>query len=179
MDRCQLANSARMRLRRLTLIAVNREYPMKNCLIDHQRWCLIARLILGGVFVYAGFLKMRSPLEFADNIAAYQLLPAGAINLLALGLPFFEIFCGLLVLTGFHIRIGATGISTMLLVFMMAIALALKKGLAIDCGCFGGHSWLESNLWVVLGRNGVLLLLAVFIYRHSLPNEQVHETVNA
>jgi len=144
---------------------------MKNFFIRHCDWHFIARLILGSIFIYAGVLKMYSPLEFADNIAAYQLLPASMINPLALSLPFFEVICGLLVLTGFHIRIGAMGIFIMLLVFMGAIATAIKKGLLIDCGCFGGHSWFESNLWVALVRNGMLLLLAVVICRHSLLNE--------
>ena len=143
-----------------------RKCPVENSLIRH--WYLIARLIVGGAFIYAGILKMYSPLDFADNIAAYRLLPADTINFMALGLPPFEIICGLLVVAGFHIRIGAIGISTMLLVFMGAIGTALKKGLIIDCGCFGGHSWFESNLWIALARDGVLLLLAMFIYWHSM-----------
>ena len=169
-----------MRLRTLAFIAAKGKHTVKKLFIRHQGLLLIARLIVGGVFVYAGMLKASSPLEFADEIAAYQLLPSGAINPLALGLPFFEIICGLLVLAGFHIRIGATGISAMLLVFTAAIGLALKKGLQIDCGCFGGHSWLESNLWVALGRDVVLLLIAVFIYRHSLLKaQQQHALENA
>ena len=153
-----------MRLRKLA----RRKRAMENSLLRHRGWHLAARLILGSVFIYAGIVKMSSPLEFADHIAAYQLLPADMSNLMALALPPFEIICGLLVLTGFHIRIGAIGISIMLLVFMAAIATALKRGLHIDCGCFGGNSWLESNLWLALAHNGALLLLAVFIYRQSI-----------
>lgn len=151
---------------------------MKNSFIRRQWAYLIARGILGGIFVYAGILKMRSPIEFADNIAAYQLLPANTINALALGLPFFEIICGLLVLGGLRIRIGTLGISTMLFVFMGAILTALKRGLSIDCGCFGGHSWVESNLWVALGRNVVLLLLAMYIYRQSLLKDEQNKVEN-
>ena len=142
------------------------ECTVENFFIRHRSWQLIARLIVGGAFIYAGILKIYSPLDFADHIAAYQLLPSGMINIMALGLPFFEIACGLLVLAGFQIRIGTIGISAMLLVFMGAIVIALQKGLLIDCGCFGGHSWFESNLWVALGRDGVLLLLAGFVYQY-------------
>jgi hypothetical protein len=74
----------------------------------------------------------------------------------------------MLVLTGFRIRIGAMGIATMLLAFMAAIALALQKGLLIDCGCLGGNSRLESNLWLAMTRDGALLFLAMFIYQQSL-----------
>ena len=145
---------------------------MTNSLICRRSCHLIVRLILGGIFIYAGILKMYSPLEFTDEIAAYRLLPTSAINFLALGLPFFQLTCGLLLLTGFHIRIGTIGIFTMLLVFTGAIVVALKNGLLIDCGCFRGHSWFESNLWAAMGRNGALLLLTAFTYRHSLLNEQ-------
>jgi uncharacterized membrane protein YphA (DoxX/SURF4 family) len=141
---------------------------VENPLPRHRGWYLVARLILGGVFIYAGILKMHSPIDFADDIAAYQLLPDFAINALALGLPLFEVTCGLLVLGGIWIRTGAAGISVSLLVFMGAILLALQRGLVIDCGCFAEESWLESSLWVALGRDGVLLLLAVLIYRRSL-----------
>jgi putative oxidoreductase len=143
-----------------------------------QGWYLLARLILGGAFVYAGILKIRSPLEFADNIAAYQLLPASMINVLALGLPFLEIVGGLSVLGGVLIRIGTLGILALLIVFIGAIVEALEKGLSIDCGCFGGHSGLESNLWVALGRNLVLLLLAAFIYRHGFLQDEKKNEAN-
>jgi putative oxidoreductase len=151
---------------------------VKTSFIYRQWVYLIARGILGGVFVYAGILKMQSPIEFADNIAAYQLLPANTIDALALGLPFFEIICGLLVLGGVRIKIGTLGISAMLLVFMGAILTALKKGLSIDCGCFGGHSWIESNLWAALGRNVILLLLAMYIYWQSLLRDELNEVTN-
>lgn len=152
---------------------------MKNSFI-RLRWAyLLARWIFGGVFVFAGILKMRSPIEFADNIAAYQILPVNLINALALGLPFFEIICGLLVLGGSHIRIGTLGISSMLLVFIGAIVTALKRGLHIDCGCFGGHSWIDSNLWMALGHNVALLLLAGFIYSHCQLKQTQEKAANA
>ena len=37
---------------------------------------LVARLVLGGVFLYAGFVKIADPTAFAGAIAAYRLLPA-------------------------------------------------------------------------------------------------------
>ena len=48
-------------------------------------------MALAGIFIYAGIDKIRDPLQFADSIAAFAILPAVFINLLALGLPPFEI----------------------------------------------------------------------------------------
>ena len=134
------------------------------------RWvCWIGRFILGVVFIYAAISKIHSPEDFADTIAAYQILPASVINLLALGLPLFELVCGLLVLSGFYMRIGALGIFGMLSVFTGALGVALLRGLSIDCGCFGAHSWLDANPWIVLSRDVILLVVAVFVYRFGRP----------
>jgi len=138
-----------------------------------QQWgCWTARIILGVVFIYAAVLKIASPQEFADRIAAYQILPLAVINLLALGLPLFEFACGLLVLTGFFFRVGVLGILGLLVVFIVAAVAALFRGLSIDCGCFGPHLWFGSNPWVVLIRDGILLGIAVFLYDCNIRKRQ-------
>jgi len=128
----------------------------------------LGRLVLGTVFIYAALLKIASPREFADSIAAYQILPFSAINLLALGLPLFELACGLLVVTGFYFRVGLLGILALLAVFIIAFVLALLRGLSVDCGCFGAHSWFDASPAVVLVRDGLLFGMAALLYRHHL-----------
>ena len=50
------------------------------------RWFVLAvRVIVGAVFIYAGALKIGDPLQFADNIASFRLLPAFAVNALFFG----------------------------------------------------------------------------------------------
>jgi len=138
-----------------------------------QQWGYwIGRLILGSIFIYAAIFKMGAPQDFADSIADYQILPVSVINLFALGLPLFELVCGLLTLSGVFFRVGAIGIISMLAVFIAALAVALFRGLSIDCGCFGAYSWLDSNPWIDLLRDGILLGLGVFIYGHSLRQTQ-------
>lgn len=130
------------------------------------KWvCGIGRILLGGIFIYAAISKIISPREFADTIAAYEILPGSVINLVAMGLPLFELACGFLVLSGFHLRLGALGILGMLSVFAGALGVALIRGLSIDCGCFGAHSWLETNPWIALSRDAILLVVAVVVYR--------------
>ena len=128
---------------------------------------LIARMLVGGTLVYASISKLHSPLEFADKIAAYHLLPDRVINPLALGLPYFELACGLSLLTGFAIGTGAMGTILMLLVFTTATILAHLTGRVVDCGCFGEHSWLDTSFPIILTRNMLLLLLAFVVYRRS------------
>jgi putative oxidoreductase len=127
-----------------------------------------ARVILATVFIYAAISKLGSPQEFADSIEAYRILPFSVINIIALGLPLFEFTCGIFVLSGFLLRLGLLGTVSMLMVFIFAMTAALLKGLTIDCGCFGAHSWLDSNPWIALIRDAILLSLAVFVYKESL-----------
>ena len=142
---------------------------MKAFKTQSRQWLYwIGRLILGAVFIYAAILKIGSPQDFADSIAAYQILPFSVINLLALGLPLFELVCGLSVLTGLFIRIGSLGIFALLVIFTGALTIAQLRGLSIDCGCFGAHSWLDTNPWMALIRDGALLALIGFVYKTVL-----------
>ena len=68
-------------------------------------------------------------------------------------------------------RIGALGILGMLSVFAGALGVALLRGLSIDCGCFGAHSWLDMNLWMALFRDLILLALAGVVYRFGQRQE--------
>ena len=58
----------------------------------------LGALILGGVFLYAGAVKMRDPLAFADSIASFKILSMILINPLALSLPPLEILTGLILI---------------------------------------------------------------------------------
>jgi uncharacterized membrane protein YphA (DoxX/SURF4 family) len=98
-----------------------------------KRWiCRIGRFLLGAVFVYSALAKLASPQDFADKIAAYQILPVSVINLLAMGLPLFELACGMCVLSGFYLRMGALGLLGMLTIFVGALVIAALRGLSVE-----------------------------------------------
>lgn len=98
---------------------------------------LILRLILGGVFVFAGVVKIIDPAGFASNIGNYRMLPHEWINLLAITLPWIEVVVGGLLIVGLWKRTNAFLIALMLVVFIAAISQAVARDLNIDCGCFG------------------------------------------
>ena len=131
----------------------------------------LCRFVLGAIFIFAATLKLGAPQEFADNIAAYHLVPDSVIGLMALGLPLFELVCGLFLLTGYFCTIGLLSIIGLLVLFLMAVLVALARGLPIECGCFGGQSWLDANPWAALLRDCALLAGAVYAYRHRLALE--------
>ena len=95
------------------------------------------RVALGLVFVYAGVLKIIDPVAFAGSVAAYKILPYGLNYLVAAILPWVEVVCGTLLIAGYRVRASACIIIAMNLVFMIALASTIVRGLNIDCGCFG------------------------------------------
>jgi uncharacterized membrane protein YphA (DoxX/SURF4 family) len=97
-----------------------------------------ARLILGGVLLVAGALKVVDPQASVAAVRAYELLPTGLETLVGWGLPFVEVALGLLLLTGLGTRPAAAAAGLLMLVFIAGVASAAARGLNIDCGCFGG-----------------------------------------
>jgi putative oxidoreductase len=137
-----------------------------NRVMNHSwtQWAL--RLAVGGVFVYAGILKIRDPQTFADGIATFHLLSFRWINILALSLPYFEVTVGAMLLVGWRRRPAALAVAGMTVMFAFALSYALAKGLEINCGCFGGGKPSVFGIWTALGRDILLLISAVVIYRH-------------
>jgi uncharacterized membrane protein YphA (DoxX/SURF4 family) len=96
-----------------------------------------ARLLVGGVFVVAGALKLPDPAAAVRAVRAYQLLPEPLVAPVAFGLPVLEIALGLALLLGVFVRTAAIGAAVLLVVFLAGVISAWARGLQIDCGCFG------------------------------------------
>ena len=132
-----------------------------------NRWTQFSiRLILGAIFLYAGFLKFQEPQRFADSIAGFQMVPDSVINLMALSLPVLEMIVGALLVFGIQRRIAALTVLILSGVFAVALITALTRGLKIDCGCFGGGEPSVLKTWLSLGRD-LLLGLGAFVIRSS------------
>jgi uncharacterized membrane protein YphA (DoxX/SURF4 family) len=123
---------------------------------------LLVRVVLGGIFVVAGASKVGHAAEFAQQIAAFRLLPQPLIAPLALALPFFEILLGGYLVIGLFTRIAAWTAALLLLVFDGAIASAVVRGMTLNCGCFGTHDS-SVTTWSEVARDAVFVLLAVFV----------------
>lgn len=133
------------------------------------------RIILGGIFVYAAILKISDPVAFAGSIAAYQILPYFASYLTAATLPFLELVCGLLLIAGYRVRGAALIIGILNVVFIVALASAIARGLDIDCGCFkqGGA---KTSPWVALARDIAFLAMTAFVLKTGGKGERLAGT---
>jgi uncharacterized membrane protein YphA (DoxX/SURF4 family) len=133
-----------------------------------QPWVtLLSRLVLGGVLLVAGGLKVGNLPKSAMAVRSYEMLPIPLANFLGYTLPWIEIGMGLLLIVGVAVKIsGALGALTML-AFIIAIAQAWARGLSIDCGCFGGGGAIDpedTKYPQKLLENMGLMSLGIFLY---------------
>jgi uncharacterized membrane protein YphA (DoxX/SURF4 family) len=114
----------------------------------------LGRLILGPVFIYAGYSKALLPnshfwpwfffkfslstniANFAFQVEAFKLLPPWGVQFVAHTLPFTEIILGFLVLIGWQLRIFGTMLAAIIVGFSVVVTRAYLLHMNINCGCF-------------------------------------------
>jgi len=125
---------------------------------------LLARLVLGGVFVVASIDKIADPAAFAASIGNYRLVSNEIGLVAATVLPWLELFCGLALVSGIATKGSALLTFIMLILFTAGVASALARGLDISCGCLTQDPSAGRIGWTKLAENGGLLLLSAFLY---------------
>jgi uncharacterized membrane protein YphA (DoxX/SURF4 family) len=143
-------------------------------LIRSSRWpealAILARWGLGLLFIYMGLTKALQPIDFLKLVRQYDVVDTPFfLNAIAILLPWFEVWCGLLLLAGIAVRGSALVIAVMLVVFTLLVlqrAWAIHTAQAIpfcavkfNCGCGGGDVWICRKLT----ENSLLTLLALWL----------------
>ena len=110
---------------------------------EHRTSYILWRIldfVVAGIFIYAGTLKALDPVQFANDIDNYKILPWPISVALAFYLPWLEIICGLGLVFRFLYRGALSILSVSIVVFTLATIAAKVRGLDITCGCFGHAS---------------------------------------
>jgi uncharacterized membrane protein YphA (DoxX/SURF4 family) len=129
----------------------------------------VARLVTGGVWIWAALLKLPNPDESVLAVRAYQLLPGDTATSVGHLLPVLELVVGLCLVLGLLTR-GAAVISALLFAaFIVGIASVWARGITIDCGCFGGGGY-DANAadrypWEIARDVGLLLMSAYLVWQ--------------
>jgi uncharacterized membrane protein YphA (DoxX/SURF4 family) len=129
-----------------------------------------ARWFLGGFFIYTGLVKALDPVVFLKLIREYEMVGNSVLlNSIASALPWFEVFCGVLLVTGVAVRGTALVVLGMLIPFTLivlkrALAIASAEGILFcavkfNCGCGTG----DVVICQKLVENSGLMLLALFL----------------
>jgi uncharacterized membrane protein YphA (DoxX/SURF4 family) len=114
--------------------------------------------------------KALGPELFLKQVHQYQMVSSPLLlNSIAAGLPWFEVFCGLLLLAGIAVRGAALMVALMLvpftiLVLKRALGIAGAEGLPLcavkfDCGCGSGEVFICRKVT----ENCLLLLLSCWL----------------
>jgi len=138
----------------------------------------IGRLVLGGIFIYAGFSKLLIPnthlwpmfvlrfslsmnlSSFAQQVESYKMISSEASQVVAHTLPFVEIVLGFLLLIGWRLRIWSSAITVLMVGFLAAVTRAYLLHMDINCGCFGTP---EKLTGMTVVRDGVFTALALLM----------------
>jgi uncharacterized membrane protein YphA (DoxX/SURF4 family) len=132
---------------------------------------LLGRWWLGAVFIYMGLNKaLPHPEAFVKLVRDYHMVTNYVLlNAIGAALPWFEVYCGVLLLAGVAVRGTALNLIAMLVPFTMlvlkrALEIAGAKGLPFcavkfDCGCGAGEVYICHKLI----ENSTLLLLAAWL----------------
>jgi uncharacterized membrane protein YphA (DoxX/SURF4 family) len=153
----------------------NAQSPTSGVQLAEQKslsaiWWRITALIIGGLFIYAGVIKVLDPVGFAGDIDNYKTLPWPISVRLAFYLPWLEILCGLALITRYLYRGGVFILTALMAVFIVATIMAKARGLDISCGCFGHASQYLSFAWH-LALDFLLLGGLLFLWRTPLPKD--------
>lgn len=144
--------------------------PTSSCRFIAGFVSMLARWLLASVFLYMGFNKALDPVSFLKLLRQYDLTHSPLLlNSLASALPWFEVFCGLLLLAGIAVRGTALTVLFLLIPFTGVLthrAMQLQAALNIpfcavkfDCGCGTGEEFICRKLL----ENSLLILLAVWL----------------
>jgi len=129
----------------------------------------LARLIMGGIFIYASLDKIFDQAQFARIIYNYHLLPGSLINIAAIIMPWVELICGCALLAGVYRGGSSLVLNGLLIIFMIAIAINLYRGVDLECGCFTVSSKAKSNALSLLLRDLGLLIIGLYAYFNKSP----------
>jgi len=80
-------------------------------------------------------------------------------------LPWIELGAGIMLVVGFRTRAAALMIVGMMVMFMVALYLALQAGLDMSCGCFASSAAGEEDAisWNTMWRDAGWLAIALYV----------------
>jgi uncharacterized membrane protein YphA (DoxX/SURF4 family) len=124
---------------------------------------LIARVMVGLIFLAAALDKITDPATFAASIDNYRILPHSISLVLATVLPWLELLCAFALLFGIGVHGSALLTGALLTLFTAAVISALLRGLDISCGCFTQDPSVQKIGWAKVGENLGMIASSVYL----------------
>ena len=134
---------------------------------------LLARLVVGGVWIWAGVLKVPHPEESVTAVRAYQLLSPSLADGVGRVLPMLEVVVGACLVVGLLVRVTGVVSAVLQLAFIVGIASVWSRGIHINCGCFGNGGYdpdaFSKYPWEIARDTGLFLLSVLVVWLRRTP----------
>lgn len=134
---------------------------------------LLARLVVGGVWIWAGVLKLPDPDASVTAVRAYQLLPPSLADGVGRVLPMLEVVVGACLVVGLLARAAGLLSALMQAAFIVGIVSVWSRGILINCGCFGDGGVdpdaMSKYPWEVARDTGLLALSLLVVWLRRTP----------
>lgn len=122
----------------------------------------VVRILVGGLLLATGVLKIGHSADLAAAIAGFRLLPAGVVGPMALALPYIELLLGAYLVAGLFTRAVAVIAALQFGIYAAAIASAVVRHIPANCGCFGPADTAAAD-WPHVAFDLVLAAASAFI----------------
>ncbi|WP_158247619.1 MauE/DoxX family redox-associated membrane protein [Actinomyces qiguomingii] len=119
----------------------------------------VVRILAGAILIAAAQGKHRQ--TFAKNVSVvegYRLAPRSVAVVVAVTLPATELVLGTALVLGMWPRVVSWTGAAFYLILAAAVAQAVTRRLANECGCFGALRQSTVN-WAIAGRNLTIAVL--------------------
>jgi len=128
---------------------------------------LVVRIVIGFIFLYASWDKIKHPSEFSEIVSNYKLLPYVLINIFSLILPWIEFVCGVGLIIGLRIKSCSLLLSILILIFIIALSINWARGLDINCGCFSTDTQIKYSFPSLIARDIIILFFIIILIREN------------
>ena len=138
---------------------------MKNLkkLLQNKYLVFVSRILVGGIFTYAGIIKLSEPIEDFISIGhQWDIIGDPMLTWFITALPWVELVFGVMLIIGAFTRVSSAVIGLMMVSFLIAIGINMARGRTLeDCGCFGSAFHFGDTFAQLLWRDVVLMILTL------------------
>jgi putative oxidoreductase len=153
--------------------------PNLKIISNDKKIIFTSRLLLGVIFVYTGISKIIDPSSLESIINSYKMIPPSISSIIAIVLPWIELIGGLFLISGILVKQTALLLSSLLVAFIVVIAINLFRGTFTQCGCFGSAKNSANPLLtgiIAIIRDVFFLILGVVLFIQKQPHEPPTKT---
>ena len=129
----------------------------------------IARILVGALFIFSGFIKLNDPIGFSYKLQEYFSAPVLDIPalipfalIIAILLVVFELVLGIMLLIGYAPKFTSWSLLIMIVFFTFLTFYSAYYNKVTDCGCFGDA--IPLTPWESFYKDVILLILILILF---------------